>query len=373
MHLTTLTTLALFLVLVQVQIQATSAKTTIRIRRKSGVVRLPSHSLVAANKRHGLGLDLPSLVDLVNHGDFLFSARVSVADQHFDVDLDTGSSDLWLRGPNCKAWDGSCGSHTPAINTTVDSLKPTGESFSAHYGSGSVAGQVYSGPVSLANISTTLKFGVSTRERGFKTSPAGLWGLAFPALNQIEGGNFVDSAGVHSFSFYFSDSRDKEEGELTVNGMDSSRIQGDLFWVPITSRSYYQFTPTQGSFRINDKVIPIPEGSSAISDTGTSLMLVPNDISDSINAAIGARPFDAPSGLHVIDCNILKTGPSILQYVLDAGVAGLCVSGISRIGELGKHGINYIFGDTFLRAAYTVHDLVNNRIGFAQSVHHPLP
>ncbi|KAJ3036216.1 hypothetical protein HDU99_010514, partial [Rhizoclosmatium hyalinum] len=140
---------------------------------------------------------------------------------------------------------------------------------------------------------------------------------------------------------------------------------------PITSRSYYQFTPTQGSFRINDKVIPIPEGSSAISDTGTSLMLVPNDISDSINAAIGARPYDPPSGLHIIDCNILKTGPSILvhftkdafitvtpkQYVLDAGVAGLCVSGISRIGELGKHGINYIFGDTFLRAAYAVHDL----------------
>ncbi|KAJ3132833.1 hypothetical protein HK100_004928 [Physocladia obscura] len=55
------------------------------------------------------------------------------------------------------------------------------------------------------------------------------------------------------------------------------------------------------------------------------------------------------------------------EYVLNQG--GSCASGISQIGQLSGNGPVYIFGDVFLRAAYSVFDIQNNQLGFAQAIH----
>ncbi|KAJ3124028.1 hypothetical protein HK100_011409, partial [Physocladia obscura] len=101
-----------------------------------------------------------------------------------------------------------------------------------------------------------------------------------------------------------------------------------------------------------------------------------------LNKQIGAGNYSTSSGVFPIDCGILNTGPKITfalqhisieigpqQYVISRK-DGTCFSGISDIGSISSFsGPAYIFGDTFLRAAYTMYDIANNRLGFAQAIH----
>ncbi|KAJ3063712.1 hypothetical protein HDU98_000491 [Podochytrium sp. JEL0797] len=357
-------------------------------------MRGPRNAMVNAKTRYHL--DLPALhhtkplrrrsVFLTDFSDELYTTNVQFGNgQVFSVDLDTGSSDVWIRGPACTSTDGSCGAKLglPVINLADSTLKNTGVSFKLSYGSGSVKGAVYAGPVSLGGISATINFGVTTYENGFAPPGDGLWGLAYGPLNAISGGNYVKTAQISSLAFYFSDNVNGDQAELTINGVDSSKFVGTMQYgeVPLSSNSYYQINPSGGSFIVNAKSFPITY-TVAIIDTGTSLLLMPNALSDSINAAIGAGAYDSNYGVYAIDCNIFSTGPTITiklgaatialgpqQYVMSNGDGATCSSGISQIGTIPSGGIAFIFGDTFLKSVYTVFDVQNSRLGFAKAVH----
>ncbi|KAJ3092667.1 hypothetical protein HK100_006892, partial [Physocladia obscura] len=157
---------------------------------------------------------------------------------------------------------------------------------------------------------------------------------------------------------------------------------GTLEYVSLSSDTYYQFNPTGGKFTVNGASTTVTDGSyGAIADTGTTLLLVPSSIATALNKAIGSGSYSSSEGIYPIACSIYNTGPSIVftlgsvsisigpnQYVL-SNLDGTCISGITTIGTISSGSIAYIFGDTFLRAAYTVFDVANNRLGFAQAVH----
>ncbi|KAJ3119382.1 hypothetical protein HK100_000342, partial [Physocladia obscura] len=358
---------------------------TVRIWRKTSKHQHPTLELRSAIVRHGLvhvlSADTNTSV-LTNYNDLLYTTNVVVGTQQFAVDLDTGSSDVWIRGASATSTDGSTGqAGQSSFNTSDSSVTNTGQTFSTSYGSGSVSGDIYNGPVSLAGISATINFGVTTQEQGFNSPGDGLWGLAYASINQIQNGNYVSGAGINSLAFYFSNSVDKDEGELTLNGVDSTRFSGTISYVPISSDSYYQFDPTGGSFVVNGETIDFAGSTGAIADTGTTLLLIPNDLADSVNKAIGAGSYSSSTGLYPIDAAIISNGPIVQvniggssvqlgpkEYALSNG-DGTYSSGISRIGSLGDGGPGYIFGDVYLRAAYSVYDIENNRLGFAQAVH----
>ncbi|KAI8621033.1 aspartic peptidase domain-containing protein [Chytriomyces sp. MP71] len=318
---------------------------------------------------------------LTDYSDELYTASVTFGNgQTFTTDLDTGSSDVWVRGPKCVG-DANSGCQGSKIDTTDKTLKSSTTTWKVSYGDGSGAsGFVYKGPVALGGVKATVNFGVTTKENGMTGPNDGLWGLAYSSLNDISGGNFVQAAGITSLAFYFSDSSDGDKGELTLNGVDNSKFSGSLAYIPITSQTYYQFDPSGATFTVNGKAIGVSD-TSAIADTGTTLLLGPQSVTDKINSAIGAGAYDSNSGVYSIDCGVLKSGPTVQfnlqgininlspkEYVLKQS-DGSCASGISSIGSLTGGGPAWIFGDTFLRAAYNVYDIQNNRLGFAQAVH----
>ncbi|KAI8609328.1 aspartic peptidase domain-containing protein, partial [Chytriomyces sp. MP71] len=131
---------------------------------------------------------------------------------------------------------------------------------------------------------------------------------------------------------------------------------------------------------VDGKSIKVTD-TSAIADTGTTLLLAPQQVADAVNAAIGAGAYDSNAGIYPIPCNMVTSGPPVTfklgtvsivmtakEYVLQ-NPDGTCASGIASIGALGNGGPAYIFGDTFLRAAYTVFDVAGARLGFAQAQH----
>ncbi|KAJ3079105.1 hypothetical protein HDU99_000179, partial [Rhizoclosmatium hyalinum] len=361
------------------------AQITIPIERKGEKLTALDH-LKIANTRHKLGikgLKDHRATSLKNWQNSLYTAQVTIGNnQIFTVDLDTGSSDIWLRGPACKSTDSSC-TNGPSVNITDATLLSTGGTFSDAYGDGStVSGVIYRGPVTLGGVTATVNFGVTTKASGMTGPYDGLWGLGFWPLNSIDPvtvkGNFVAAAGIGGFAFYFSDYTDKDTGELTINGVDTAKFTGPVQWVPLTALTYWQFSPVGGSFVVNGVSIPMT-GNSAIADTGTTLMIVPTAVAAKINAAIGAAPVNS-QGFSPISCSLnspsitVNIGNSTIvvtakQYVFQYGAT--CISGI--VG--GGASPDYIFGDVFLRAAYSIYDVTNKRVGFAQAIHpgSPIP
>ncbi|RKO84614.1 aspartic peptidase domain-containing protein, partial [Blyttiomyces helicus] len=104
---------------------------------------------------------------LTDVGDQFYYTTVTIGSgQSFKVDLDTGSSDLWVPGPQCSSSDGSCTAGGGHINLSDRSVHDAGVSFSDSYGSESASGEKG-------------YFGVSTSESGFSFQAQGLLVLSF--------------------------------------------------------------------------------------------------------------------------------------------------------------------------------------------------
>ena len=69
----------------------------------------------------------------------LYNAQVTLGNgQAFAMNLDTGSADTWIRGPNCQnpSNDGSC--NGPKVNVADTSIQSLGATWQTNYGIGSV-------------------------------------------------------------------------------------------------------------------------------------------------------------------------------------------------------------------------------------------
>lgn len=70
------------------------------------------------------------------------------------VDFDTGSSDLFLPGPDC---DSSCSGHTTYDPSSSSTSNDVGKTFSLSYGDGStVSGEQYTDTVTIAGLTVSL-------------------------------------------------------------------------------------------------------------------------------------------------------------------------------------------------------------------------
>jgi saccharopepsin len=124
------------------------------------------------------------------------------------------------------------------------------------------------------------------------------------------------------------------------------------------------------------KIANVASNRAAI-DTGTSLIAMPTAEAKSLNEAIGAK--SGLNGQSTVDCAKVSSLPVLSlsfggktfnlkgsDYVLS--VQGNCISGFIGLDLPPSAGNLWIVGDVFLRKYYTVYDLGNNRVGFADSV-----
>lgn len=199
-----------------------------------------------------------------------------------------------------------------------------------------------------------------------------------------------------AYSVWLND-LDAKAGSILFGGVDTAKYVGDMHRIDIQKLDghYYHFivaltslvaTSSSGSDVLTSDSFPIQ----AVLDSGTTLSYLPQDLAHEIWEEVGAvwSPY---YGVAVLPCAYGRNqgnftfgfagpdGPSIsvgmdelvLTMTSDAANMPSFESGAYKGENICTFGIQndtndlYLLGNTFLRSAYVVYDLVNNEVGIA--------
>jgi saccharopepsin len=299
--------------------------------------------------------------------------------QEFKVVLDTGSSNLWVPSSQCTSI--ACFLHAKYEASESSTYKENGTSFSIQYGSGSMEGFVSVDTLTIGDISIPKQlFAEATKEPGLAFAFGkfdGILGLAYDtiAVNHIPPPfyNMVDQGLVDEpvFSFRLGPS-ESDGGEVIFGGVDHTAYSGKLTYVPLRRKAYWEVELEKVVFGDDEAQL---ENTGAAIDTGTSLIALPSDMAEMINAQIGATK--SWNGQYTVDCAKVPDMPELTfyfggkpfpikgtDYILD--VSGTCISAFTGLDiPMPNGGSLWIIGDVFLRKYYTVYDLGQDAVGFA--------
>jgi len=296
--------------------------------------------------------------------------------QSFKVIFDTGSSNLWVPSSKC----------TGCTHTKYDSYKSStytanGTDFAIRYGSGSLSGFLSEETLTLGDLVVPNQvFAEATKVPGLAFALGkfdGILGMGWPSISvdsvQPPIQNMINEKVIDTgvFSFYLPSSTLKK-GELDIGGIDTTKYTGDLFYHPLSQKTYWEIA-------IDDITLggsSVTAVRSAIIDTGTSLLVGPKSDVKALTKTLGAT-CSIFTGECMIDCSKLPSLPTIdigfggktfnltpQQYVLN--VEGECLVGIMGMDIPAPAGPLWILGDVFIREYFTVFDVDNSRIGVAK-------
>ncbi|XP_005187124.2 lysosomal aspartic protease [Musca domestica] len=360
------------------------------ILAESSLVRIPMYRVKEAKTKENELLKLKGKYNksgfttkenLLNYVDDSYYGKITIGTppQEFLVLFDTGSSNLWVPVAPCSANNIACQNHHTYNPSASSSYVANGEPFYIAYGSGSLSGYLVQDTVTVEGL--TIKnqvFAAATNEPGnsFTYSPFdGILGMGYKGIAQdnvlppfynMYSQGLVDA---DVFAFYLAREGTAENGgELVLGGIDPNHYTGEITYVPVTSKGYWQFEIASGE--VNG--VNVCNNCQGIADTGTSLLVVPFYQYESIQAAVGAT-FSDEFGAYVLDCATIDSLPSLnfniggrkftiesKDYVLQN--YGICTTAFENIGV-----DFWILGDIFIGKYYTVFDLGNNRVGFADA------
>ncbi|XP_062512809.1 lysosomal aspartic protease-like [Corticium candelabrum] len=306
--------------------------------------------------------------------------------QSFQVVFDTGSSNLWVPSSTCKSSDIACQLHNKYDHSKSSTYKKNGTEFGIKYGSGSMTGFLSTDSVKIGNVTVNgCTFAEATQEPGESFVVAkfdGILGLAFvtiavdhvlPPFYEMVRQKLI---GKGVFAFYLDNNPNgKLGGELDLGGEDPRHYTGNITYANVTKEGYWQFTLDK--IAVGGKGEFCGSSCQAIADTGTSLIVGPTSQINVLQQYIGAENI---GGQYTVDCNAIDSLPNVTftiagrgfsltgkQYILKikSKDATLCLSGFQGMdlpaGEL------WILGDVFISQYYTIFDLDNKRVGFADS------
>ncbi|KAJ3020208.1 hypothetical protein HKX48_001153 [Thoreauomyces humboldtii] len=304
--------------------------------------------------------------------------------QNFQLCLDSGSWDIWIRGANCVSPDTSCGPTRPHVNVSdPHQFKNTTLSYKVGYASGYSNGSIVQGDYTIGSMTAkNAYFGVSRFEADFdEIIDSGMIGLGFPSRSNIatqtNGKGPAAALGVTSFGMYLQNSEDGDSGVLTFNGVDETKFHGDLSYHPVhnVTQGYWSLSTLSSTVSLG-KVLPATPITVdySIVDSGTAGILLGTTEANAI-----ISHFNVTSDGY-IDCDVARTGPDLtirLQgrpFVIPASmyvVRGTVESPQCSLGIYGGADNVYggVLGGPFLRAYYAYHDYKNLRMGFAKAIH----
>lgn len=292
--------------------------------------------------------------------------------QKIRVDIDTGSSDLWVHdefyGPS---WEGM-------FNQSQSySFKYLQEDFSIFYLDGSSTLGLYAkDTVSLEDGTSLSNFQFAVVNKSNSPSTPAIFGISrkVQELAKTQYDNFpyaLVTQGIidkPAYSIYMSkDHGDK--GLVLFGGIDNKKYQGELVTFPITDNWFASITLQD--VIVNGETYYV--GKPALLDTGTSWLSLPDDIVDDITDKLGGDVHS--NGDIYISCDqptdefvtftfgFQKITLSYADFIVRPFL-GSCLAGISKWDP--KNGP--ILGDVFLRHTYTVYDLEENTISIAPAV-----
>jgi len=239
-------------------------------------------------------------VDITNYADAQYYGDITIGTppQNFTVVFDTGSSNLWVPSASCSWLNLACWFHSRYDSSKSKTYIANGAPFDIEYGSGSLSGFLSQDTVSIGGLNVVNQvFAEAVYEPGLTFLVAqfdGILGLAFQSIS-VDGVvplwyNMIEQNLVQEqiFSFWLNRNEGSNPGgELILGGTDPSHYTGDIFYVPLSNKTYWEFKLQD--VQISGKSIGFCSGGcQAISDTGTSLIAGPADSVTKLNDALGA-------------------------------------------------------------------------------------
>ena len=351
---------------------------------------------------------------------------VGTPGQPFSVQLDTGSSDIWIPSADsnvCVEDEQACqalGQYDASASSSGVEVDPNG--FQIQYEDNSaVEGDYINETLSIGNtVIKDMRMGLATQA----TRPFGIMGIGYDAdesiaatnpnaiypnvIAQLKAQGFIStlaySLWLNDLSTYsqlkdwtLADNRvDSLTGSILFGGVDTAKYKGDLIVLPVqpTNGSYTDFTVALSSVSVLDcsGAVQFSQTNLAlpvILDSGTTDAYLPDSVLNPILGGVGVIN-DREYG-PIVPCDVANS-PATLSFVF-GGSGGPTISvGIGEFvtpvyneegyqpsfrdgaGPICSWGLMssgtgpILFGDAFLRSAYVVYDLTNNQIGMAQTV-----
>ncbi|KAL3092977.1 hypothetical protein niasHS_004579 [Heterodera schachtii] len=342
-----------------------------------------------AAAREGIDEVLRNYMDAQYYGDI----SIGSPPQNFTVIFDTGSSNLWVPSKKCSFFDLACRYHSKYDHKKSSTYQPDGREVAIEYGTGSMKGFVSKDTVCIMDGMCVegQEFAEATSEPGdtfVNTKADGILGMAYPAISVQKlatvFNNLVEQKEVEEPVFAFWLNRDPSSefgGQMTVGGMDKRRFVEPINYVPVTRQTYWQFKMDSVTGGQNGKSkIACRNGCQAIADTGTSLITGPQKDVEAIQKYIGAT--ELAQGEYTLPCDSIEQLPHISfniggkaytltgkDYVWKVNSRGKtsCLSGFMGMEMSSTADQLWILGDVFIGRYYTVFDVGQNRVGFAQA------
>ncbi|XP_029907485.1 pepsin A-like [Myripristis murdjan] len=294
--------------------------------------------------------------------------------QFFKVLFDTGSSDLWIPSINCTS--PACYDHAKFNSTASSTFQAGSKSFSISYGTGFMSGITGYDTIKISDIYVEHQiFGLSHFEAPFLEAVPwdGILGLALPGIS-VEGGTTVINNMWNQgklpqdlFSIYLSSS--VEGSMLILGGTDPLYFSGGINWVPVHGATGFWAIIIE-SITINGNTVACSGSCQAIVDSGTSLIVGPSKDINNINGWVGAYT-DQFGNEAVVSCSNLNVMPDIVfninGYSLSLPPSAYVMQSSTSQCKTGFESGSWILGEVFMRQFYTVFDIGNNMVGFAQA------
>ncbi|KAI9430550.1 acid protease [Lactarius indigo] len=359
-----------------------------RARAQKLLARVQPHG-PNAHKLTGLRNETGETIDITDTAiTYTVSVGVGSPATNYTLLVDTGSSNTWV------------GADKPYVRTGTS--KNTGKQVTINHGSTSFSGTEYMDQVTLSPslVINSQRIGVASTTKGFKDVD-GVLGIGPVDLTKgtVKDDNtpvptITDNLfnqgtiSTESIGIFFQPSTSSDpvsNGELTFGGVDSSKITGDVNYVPITSTS-----PASEYWGIDQAITygssgqSILKSTAGIVDTGTTLVLIATDAFQEYQRATGAIPDPATSLLtvtasqfdnlqslffHIGDVQYeLTPNAQIWPRTLNTAIGGKSDQIYLIVSDLGGpsgQGLDFINGFTFLQRFYSVYDVSNSRVGLA--------
>nr|AAW24549.1 SJCHGC02875 protein [Schistosoma japonicum] len=315
------------------------------------------------------------LEDLTNYQNIEYYGEISIGTppQIFRVMFDTGSAYLWIPSIKCDPTNLACQSHHKYDSSKSSTYKSIGELFTVQYGQGTVSGYLSSDIIHIDSLNIIDQiFGevITQSDKLFVNFHFDGIMVIINMINQ----KLIDQP---IFAFYLNLNEDKTtSGELMLGGIDKRYYTGEITYSSVVNQEFWMINID--GISIKDKIF-CPPGSTALIDTGTALLLGPTEAIDNINRYLGSVRQSTME--YNVDCNKIHELPPIdikingksIQLKPDDYIVEK-VSNTSRIcrtcfiGADFPTGPLWIFGDVFLRKVYTIFDVGQHRIGFADAI-----
>lgn len=164
-------------------------------------------------------------------------------------------------------------------------------------------------------------------------------------------------------------------GVYEFGKIDTTKIEGEMAWIPVKAETgFWQFPSTK--FMVGGQVFDNPQGSDAIADTGTSLLLVDQQVADAYYQNVPGAQLSPQIGGYIYPCGAKLPDMAVAigdTYMAKIPGNQITFAAVDRAnttcfgGIQGNQGAGLqIYGDTMFKAQLVAFNGGNQSLGFGQ-------